>query len=80
MTNRKPQRRPRIRRADLPEDSECHVRAYANHLALTVRNDGGRLTLRERYNDNGQNKRIIGVFRSWRGVLRGIEKYGDDTR
>jgi hypothetical protein len=57
--------------------NERMVRADANHLALTVRNDGGRLTLRERYGPPLASRRVIGVFRSWFAVERAVVRYGD---
>jgi hypothetical protein len=56
---------------------EQKVRRYALHLALLVRRRGDVLTLRERYDFNGQAKRKLGEYRSFRAVERAIERYGD---
>jgi hypothetical protein len=55
--------------------NEKAIRAYANHLALIIHRRGMRLELHERYDDDGQSKRLIGVYRSWRAVEQAIKDY-----
>ncbi|MGY8631845.1 hypothetical protein RAD15_05015 [Bradyrhizobium sp. 14AA] len=52
---------------------ERRVRAYANHLALTVRGNTGAFKLMERYG----KKRVIGTYRTCDTLERGIKRYGD---
>jgi hypothetical protein len=55
------------------EPTAYGTRQYAQHLGLTVRRQGNKLMLRERY----RAKKKIGEFRSWSAVEREIQQYGD---
>ena len=48
------------------EPTQYGTRMDALHLGLTVRRQGNKLVLRERYN----SKRKFGAFRSWAAVER----------
>jgi hypothetical protein len=54
-----------------PTSYEKHVRAFANHLALTVQRRGTDLVLREKY----KSKRVLGSFRSLTAVERWLDQY-----
>jgi hypothetical protein len=54
-----------------PTNCEKHVRAFANHLTLTVQRRGRDVVLREKY------KRVVGTFRSFTAVERWLDQYLD---
>jgi hypothetical protein len=56
-----------------PTSYEKHVRALANHLALTVQRRGTDLVLSEKY----KSKRVLGSFRSFTAVARWLDQYLD---
>jgi hypothetical protein len=51
--------------------NERDVRKHALRMALTVRQYGGRVVLRERYGE----RKIIGSVRSWFSAKRAISRY-----
>ena len=62
---------------------EYQTRNYALHLALLVRRQNGKLTLRERRDlkrfigPHGEFRNEPRFFRAWSQVWRAIERYGD---
>jgi hypothetical protein len=59
---------------------EQRIRQYALHCCLCVIRRGKAFALFERVPGTRRLKSLVGTYRSWPAVERGIERYGDRER